>query len=134
MKLANAAGRATLVVGDEFADVATSSDGVFGPDVRSVYDNWDEFRAFASTVASGTAAQDLSALGCPVPEPRQVFGIGLNYRAHAEESGMAIPTVPATFTKFPACLTGPFDDVVIEGDTVDWEVELAPSSDAAPTL
>jgi 2-keto-4-pentenoate hydratase/2-oxohepta-3-ene-1,7-dioic acid hydratase in catechol pathway len=53
-----------------------------------------------------------------------VFAIGLNYRSHAEESGMAIPTVPATFTKFPASLAGPFDDIEIVGETVDWEVEL----------
>jgi 2-keto-4-pentenoate hydratase/2-oxohepta-3-ene-1,7-dioic acid hydratase in catechol pathway len=53
-----------------------------------------------------------------------VFAIGLNYRSHAEESGMPIPTVPATFTKFPASLTGPFDDVELVVDTVDWEVEL----------
>ena len=63
-------------------------------------------------------------LGCPVPGPRQVFAIGLNYRSHAEESGMALPSVPATFTKFPASLSGPFDDIEIVGDTVDWEVEL----------
>jgi 2,4-didehydro-3-deoxy-L-rhamnonate hydrolase len=32
--------------------------------------------------------------------------------------------VPATFTKFPASLTGPFDDVELVGTNVDWEVEL----------
>jgi 2,4-diketo-3-deoxy-L-fuconate hydrolase len=37
---------------------------------------------------------------------------------------MAIPEVPATFTKFPASLAGPFDDVDIVSETVDWEVEL----------
>jgi 2-keto-4-pentenoate hydratase/2-oxohepta-3-ene-1,7-dioic acid hydratase in catechol pathway len=37
---------------------------------------------------------------------------------------MAVPEVPATFTKFPACLSGPFDDIEIVGDAVDWEVEL----------
>ncbi len=37
---------------------------------------------------------------------------------------MAVPAAPATFTKFPASLSGPFDDVEIVGDTVDWEVEL----------
>src|SRR4029079_533728 len=67
---------------------------------------------------------DEAKLGSPVPAPRQVFAIGLNYRAHAEESGMAIPAGPATFTKFPASLPGPFDDVVLAGETVDWEVEL----------
>jgi 2-keto-4-pentenoate hydratase/2-oxohepta-3-ene-1,7-dioic acid hydratase in catechol pathway len=63
-------------------------------------------------------------LGCPVPHPRQVFAIGLNYRSHAEESGMTVPEVPATFTKFPASLAGPFDDIEIVGGAVDWEVEL----------
>jgi 2-keto-4-pentenoate hydratase/2-oxohepta-3-ene-1,7-dioic acid hydratase in catechol pathway len=63
-------------------------------------------------------------LGCPVPRPRQVFAIGLNYRSHAEESGMAVPEVPATFTKFPASLAGPFDEVELVANTVDWEVEL----------
>lgn len=37
---------------------------------------------------------------------------------------MAVPEVPATFTKFPASLAGPFDDVEIVGGSVDWEVEL----------
>ncbi|MEJ7584281.1 MAG: fumarylacetoacetate hydrolase family protein [Acidimicrobiales bacterium] len=67
---------------------------------------------------------DESRLGSPVPAPGQVFAIGLNYRAHALESGMEIPAVPATFTKFPASLTGPFDDVTLSSGHVDWEVEL----------
>jgi 2-keto-4-pentenoate hydratase/2-oxohepta-3-ene-1,7-dioic acid hydratase in catechol pathway len=56
--------------------------------------------------------------------PRQVFAIGLNYASHAEESGTALPEFPATFTKFPASLAGPFDDVELPSGTVDWEVEL----------
>src|SRR6185436_6682659 len=50
--------------------------------------------------------------------------IGLNYRSHAEESGAALPEVPAVFTKFPASLAGPFDDITVAGPSVDWEVEL----------
>jgi 2-keto-4-pentenoate hydratase/2-oxohepta-3-ene-1,7-dioic acid hydratase in catechol pathway len=53
-----------------------------------------------------------------------VFAIGLNYRAHAEETGAALPPAPLTFTKFPSCLAGPTADVVLSGTTVDWEVEL----------
>ena len=49
--------------------------------------------------------------------PHQVFAIGLNYRSHGEESGMAIPDVPATFTKFPASLAGPFDDIGMVGES-----------------
>ena len=63
-------------------------------------------------------------LGPPVPRPRKVFGIGVNYRAHAAEAGMELPKQPMVFTKFPSCLTGPQADIVLSGTTVDWEVEL----------
>ncbi|HEY4396978.1 MAG TPA: fumarylacetoacetate hydrolase family protein [Acidimicrobiia bacterium] len=124
MKLANVNGRAALVLGDEIADIATTSEGRFGPDPMAVYDDWSAFVEFASTVTTATGPLVDAELRSPVPAPRQVFAIGINYRSHAEESGMAIPDVPATFTKFPASLAGPFDDVEIVGDTVDWEVEL----------
>jgi 2,4-didehydro-3-deoxy-L-rhamnonate hydrolase len=63
-------------------------------------------------------------LGAPVPQPRQVFGIGLNYRDHAGESGVPLPPAPLTFTKFPSCIAGPNADVALSGDMVDWEVEI----------
>jgi 2-keto-4-pentenoate hydratase/2-oxohepta-3-ene-1,7-dioic acid hydratase in catechol pathway len=130
MRLANLAGRATLVVpgtDDRGVDVATVADSPFGPDVQALYDEWDAFRAFAVQLDLRDAAAvpfEPSELRAPVPAPRQVFGIGLNYRSHAAESGMDLPTVPATFTKFPACITGPFADVELPNGTVDWEVEL----------
>ena len=124
MKLANADGRAALVLGDEIADIATVSDGLFGPDPMPLYAQWALFREFAATVSTGTGPLVEAHLRNPVPDPRQVFAIGLNYRGHAEESGAALPEVPAVFTKFPACLAGPFDDVAIVGASVDWEVEL----------
>jgi 2,4-didehydro-3-deoxy-L-rhamnonate hydrolase len=124
VKLANRNGRAALVLGDRVADVAEASGGRFGPDIMAVYGNWGDFAAFAAGVTAGTLPLVEAELRCPVPAPRQVFAIGLNYRSHAEESGMAVPEVPATFTKFPASLAGPFDDIAIEAANVDWEVEL----------
>jgi 2,4-didehydro-3-deoxy-L-rhamnonate hydrolase len=124
MKLANHSGRAVLVFGDSVTDIATASGGGFGPDMRSIYDRWDEFVSFAGTISDGDAPLVEQSLGCPVPEPRQVFAVGLNYRKHAEESGMKVPAVPATFTKFPASLAGPFDAIEVSNDTIDWEVEL----------
>ena len=130
MKLANLGGRATVLTQASPTDVrgidaALASEGRFGPDVQSLFEEWAAFYEFASGL-DGTAGEPLdpSKLGSPVPAPRQVFAIGLNYQSHAEESGMAVPGVPATFTKFPASLTGPFDDVELAGATVDWEVEL----------
>jgi len=127
MKLANVDGRAAIVTDTDplqVLDIATASNGRFGPDLRSVFDQWEAFRGFAATATGEPARLDESHLGNPSPDPRQVFAIGLNYRKHAEESGMTVPAVPATFTKFPASLTGPFDDIEVAGDTVDWEVEL----------
>ncbi len=124
MKLASSRGRAVLVLGDEIADIAELSGSRFGPDPMRLYDDWSAFVDFAGSVSVGTGPLVEAELQCPVPAPRQVFAIGLNYRSHAEESGMALPEVPATFTKFPASLAGPFDDVEIMGDSIDWEVEL----------
>jgi 2,4-didehydro-3-deoxy-L-rhamnonate hydrolase len=111
MKLANRGGRAALVFDDTIADVHEASAGRFGPDPMTVFDDWQNFAAFAAGIEDGTSPLVESELACPVPLPRQVFAIGLNYRSHAEESGMAAPAVPATFTKFPASLSGPFDEV-----------------------
>jgi len=124
MKIANHDGRLALVLDDGIADVADASGGRFGPDPMSAFEDWNAFVGWAGEVSAATGAFHEAALRCPVPHPRQVFAIGLNYRKHAEESGMAIPSVPATFTKFPASLAGPFDDIEVHGDAVDWEVEL----------
>jgi 2,4-didehydro-3-deoxy-L-rhamnonate hydrolase len=124
MKLANSNGRAVLVLGDEIADIAIASGDRFGPRLMSIYEDWPAFVEFAPEIATGTGPLVEADLRNPVPSPRQVFAIGLNYRSHAEESGMAVPDVPATFTKFPASLASPYDDVQLGGDSVDWEVEL----------
>ena len=127
MRLADHDGRATLLVDGGGVDVATASGGRFGPDIQAVYDEWAAFVAFADEVLGGApevVAVDERRFGNPVPRPRQVFAIGLNYRAHAAESGVEVPGIPATFTKFPACLTGPGAEVTLPTDNVDWEVEL----------
>lgn len=124
MRLANVGGRAALVVGDGLVDVETCSDRKFGPDLRSIYERWTEFAEFASTIRTAAAPMPAAGLGPPVPEPRQIFAIGLNYRSDAEEADMQVPDVPATFTKFPACLAGPFDNIEVAGDGIDWEVEM----------
>ena len=66
-------------------------------------------------------------LGPPVAAVSQIFAIGLNYRAHAIEAGMAIPAEPILFNKALSSLAGPDDDIVIPrgAQSVDWEVELA---------
>src|SRR6058998_1147184 len=66
-------------------------------------------------------------LGPPLSRPSKIVCVGLNYRDHARESGMAVPDEPVLFFKATTAITGPNDDVIIPrlGTKVDWEVELA---------
>ena len=66
-------------------------------------------------------------LGPPMCRPSKIVCVGLNYRDHARESGMAVPAEPVIFFKATSAIVGPNDDVVIpKGSTkTDWEVELA---------
>ena len=75
---------------------------------------------------SGTPLADVppSTFGNPVPQPRQVFAIGLNYAAHAAEASLAVPDDLTVFTKFVTSLTRPHGTIVLPPGTVDWEAEL----------
>jgi 2,4-didehydro-3-deoxy-L-rhamnonate hydrolase len=66
-------------------------------------------------------------IGSPLARPSAVVCIGLNYAAHAAESGAAPPEHPVVFLKTPNTVGGPDDPVAIpRGSTrTDWEVELA---------
>ena len=66
-------------------------------------------------------------VGVPIARPGVVLCIGVNYAAHAAESGIAPPAEPIIFYKAPNTVIGPHDDVLIpRGSTrTDWEVELA---------
>jgi 2,4-didehydro-3-deoxy-L-rhamnonate hydrolase len=107
--------------------VETASRGRFGPESAGVYARWTEIVTWASsTPLPPSEALEPDTLGSPSPNPRQVFAIGLNYSAHAAESGFACPdTSPPVFTKYPSCITGPYTDIELpQGGHTDWEVEL----------
>ena len=125
MRLGNLGGRAVLISGSMATDIANATKGALGPSLASIFECWDDFLIAAKEIDT-TGGRDISPeeLGSPAPMPRQVFAIGLNYRSHAAETGIAIPTVPAAFTKFPASLSDPFDEIELSSETVDWEVEL----------
>ena len=66
-------------------------------------------------------------LGPPITGAPAILCIGMNYAAHAAESGSAPPETPVLFFKHPGCIVGPNDDVIVPRRSVktDWEVELA---------
>ncbi|MEV8274171.1 fumarylacetoacetate hydrolase family protein [Microbacterium sp. NPDC077184] len=125
MRVANLNGRLVLVVGDETAlDVAEASEGRFGPDPMSAYEDWDAFARWARSADVSGAPLDRAQLGAPVPRPPQIFAIGVNYREHADEAGYPPDSLPVTFTKFVSSLTGPDTTVALPDGNIDWEVEL----------
>jgi 2,4-didehydro-3-deoxy-L-rhamnonate hydrolase len=130
VRFANVDGRMQLVDGDELVDVATASDGRFPADPQAAFEQWDALVSWArdtSPTAGPVGAPPVPAgsrLGPPVPRPRQVFAIALNYQLHVGESDFTAPTEPSAFTKFPSCIAGPTDDIPIVSAAVDWEVEL----------
>ncbi|MFF2346392.1 fumarylacetoacetate hydrolase family protein [Pseudarthrobacter sp. NPDC058119] len=65
-------------------------------------------------------------VGSPVARPGSVVGIGMNYAAHAAESGAEPPTIPVVFLKPSNTVTGPFDPAPLppRSTQYDWEVEL----------
>ena len=125
-RLANVNGRAALVRGDSYTDVATHSSGALGSDPMEVLARPDLLSELSATLdeASVTGLLVDVVLGPPVPRPQKSFGIGLNYAAHAAEGGREAPDSPLVFTKFPSCLVGPTADVEIRSGGCDYEGEL----------
>jgi 2-keto-4-pentenoate hydratase/2-oxohepta-3-ene-1,7-dioic acid hydratase in catechol pathway len=125
-RLVNVDGRAALEQDGSWFDLATvSGDDTLADPMVAVarhHELHDLAGRLGAAVPGGAMAS--TTLGAPVPRPRQVFGIGLNYAEHAGESGQPVPTVPLTFTKFPSCIVGPTADVPVTGPMVDWEVEV----------
>jgi 2-keto-4-pentenoate hydratase/2-oxohepta-3-ene-1,7-dioic acid hydratase in catechol pathway len=79
-----------------------------------------------------TSARDLLPLKAvrltaPVPRPPKILCVGLNYRDHATESKMEVPSVPTIFAKYSNAVIGPGDSIVLSGATQkpDYEAEFA---------
>lgn len=124
-RLATMNDRAVLVANDGVYDLEQHAGGRFSPDPMEAIAEFRALHDVAATLGSTPDAPlDRRALGPCVPRPQKVFGIGLNYRTHAQESGMDIPPTPLVFAKFPSCLAGPAADIVLWGPTTDWEAEL----------
>lgn len=129
MKLANLDGRAVIIAQDgttaRAIDIDKASGGRFGPDPQSLFEAWPDFVAWGAAIPNAESIEiDAADLGAPVPKPRQVFAIGLNYAEHAAEAGYPPDEMPVTFTKFPSSIVGPDAVVGLPDGHVDWEVEL----------
>ena len=82
--------------------------------------------AIAAGQLSELEGADALRIGAPIARPSAVVCIGMNYAAHAAESGATPPSVPVMFMKTPNTVVGPNDTVTIPrgSEKTDWEVEL----------
>ena len=122
-----------LIEGGRIADL-TPSILPLGLTANEILRCFDLERDFVSPATDAIDSGELPtfdrgevSIGPPVPRPGKIICIGLNYRDHAEESGMPIPASPIIFSKFPTCVIGSGDAIKIpDGSTqVDYEAELA---------
>ncbi|HEX4723820.1 MAG TPA: fumarylacetoacetate hydrolase family protein [Pseudonocardiaceae bacterium] len=65
--------------------------------------------------------------GPPVARPGKIVCIGVNYRSHADETALSVPTEPVLFLKAPDTVVGPDDEILIprRSTRTDYEIELA---------
>ncbi len=88
----------------------------------------DDLRRAWSALRSGPVTYEPGGtrLLPPVPDPRKIICIGLNYRDHAAESGVPVPPEPVLFSKYPTALIGHLDRIVLPrvSHQVDYEAEL----------
>jgi 2-keto-4-pentenoate hydratase/2-oxohepta-3-ene-1,7-dioic acid hydratase in catechol pathway len=85
--------------------------------------------AAVAAAGGGLDAVDLAGatFESPVERPGAVLAIGMNYAAHAAESGSAPPKMPVLFLKTPNTIAAPDDpfEIPTRSEKMDWEVELA---------
>jgi len=123
-------GRAILVADslDKYVDIEKFSGGKLPSEPMACIELWSEVCSLATSLALAKATDfvtlDSNKLECPVPRPRQIFAIGINYKAHAAEMNHGLPKEPLVFTKFPSSLNSPFGQINLTGEKCDYEAEL----------
>jgi 2-keto-4-pentenoate hydratase/2-oxohepta-3-ene-1,7-dioic acid hydratase in catechol pathway len=92
-------------------------------------DAWSAYEGAARAAAAAGEGEPLDAvtLRAPIEDPDKIICLGLNYRDHADEAGLALPAAPMVFAKYRNSLTGPAAPIVLPAVSraVDYEAELA---------
>lgn len=124
-------------LGQPGAEIPVVSDGTTTWDLRPITADIDGAflasdglaRAEAAALAGELPTLDPAGMriGAPIARPTAVICIGMNYAAHARESGSEPPSDIVVFYKHPNTVVGPNDTVLVPpgSTTTDWEVELA---------
>ena len=120
--------RACGVVNGQYVDV-NAADREMPATVRDLLELGPDWQRRAwDALPAGVVRHDPAnvTLLAPVPDARKIVCIGLNYRDHAAESGVPVPTEPILFSKYPTTLIGHGAPIVLPGVSheVDFEAEL----------
>ena len=122
--------------------------GDFGREIPAIIDNQNKIRDLSKVVKDFNPDSltfetldkikkiDLNSLplidenfriGSCITNPANFFAIGLNYKAHADETNSDTPKEPIVFNKSPNCIVGPNDNIIIPklSNSLDHEVEIA---------
>lgn len=117
--------------GVQLADGRNLDVSAFGEDYTPEFFEADGIQRLSDWLAGHGAncpvVADGVRIAAPVKKPGKIICIGLNFKDHAEESGMTPPSEPVVFFKATSALCGPNDNLVIPrgSQKTDWEVELA---------
>ena len=125
-KLANISGKAALIRGEHYYDLKVISNDTFDGDTLNALNHLDKLHELNEILDENTPTGLLEEanIDAPISSPKNCYAVGLNYRNHAEEAGMEIPNVPMIFTKHTSCLVGPYAEIEMRSDHVDYEAEL----------
>lgn len=67
-------------------------------------------------------------LEAPLAPGARILCIGLNFKSHADEAGMAIPAQPSIFPRFPSSLVGPDEDIILPSVSTQFDFEVEPAA------
>ena len=103
----------------------------FGTDYDEAFFGSDGIARLAAWLRTNAEAcprvAEDARLAAPLVRPSKIVCVGMNYAAHAAETGAQPPSEPVIFMKATSAIVGPYDDIVLPRDSekTDWEVELA---------
>ena len=119
--------RVGVISGEGVVDLARA-DADLPRDMIGLIGEWSRVRSIVERAATRTADAPLKSvkLHAPVPRPRKIMAIGLNYADHVAESGMKTPEQQIWFSKMPSSVTGPYDPIQLPkvSTALDYEVEM----------
>lgn len=122
-----------LISQNEILDLTSlaSSKSLTANELLDCFNLENDFLAKAKSAISENnlpkLARDKVEICAPVPRPKKIICIGLNYRDHARESGAEIPKSPIIFSKFNTCVANPNQEILLpeKSEQADYEAELA---------